>query len=64
VRDNSGKLIFTRIGTKGSANSVKGKPPLSVMVKHANNVKLEFNGQSVDLKDHTSRDGIARLTLQ
>jgi len=64
VRDNSGKLIFTRTGTKGSSSSIKGKPPLTVMVKQANHVKLEFNGQSVDLKGHTNKDGIARLTLQ
>ena len=64
VRDSSGKLIFTRTGAKGSSSSVKGKPPFSVMVKQANNVKLEYNGQSVDLKGHTNRDGIARLTLQ
>ena len=64
VRDNSGKLIFTRIGTKGSSSNVKGKPPLSVMVKQANNVRLEFNGKSVDLRGHANRDGIARLTLQ
>ncbi|MCL2590459.1 MAG: DUF4115 domain-containing protein [Betaproteobacteria bacterium] len=64
VRDNSGRIIFTRTGTKGSSNSVKGKPPFSIMVKQANNVQLEFNGQAVDLKGHTSKDGIARLTLQ
>ncbi len=64
VRDNSGKLIFTRIGTKGSSSSVKGKPPFSVMIKQANNVKLEYNGQSVDLKGHANKDGIARLILQ
>jgi len=64
VRDSSGRLIFTRTGSKGSSNSVKGKPPFSVMVRQANNVELEFNGQAVDLKGHTSRDGIARLILQ
>ncbi|MCL2645277.1 MAG: DUF4115 domain-containing protein [Betaproteobacteria bacterium] len=64
VRDNSGRLILTRTGTKGSSSSVKGKPPFSVMVKQANNVELEFNGQAVDLKEHTNRDGVARLTLQ
>jgi cytoskeleton protein RodZ len=64
VRDSSGKLIFTRTGAKGNSNSVKGKPPFSVMVKQANNVRLEFNGQVVDLKGHTNRDGVARLTLQ
>jgi cytoskeleton protein RodZ len=64
VRDSSGKLIFTRTGAKGSSNSIKGKPPFSVMVKQAGNVRLEFNGQTVDLRGHTNRDGIARLTLQ
>jgi|GEM_PF-564471 len=64
VRDSSGKLIFTRTGTKGSANSVKGKPPFSVMIRQANNMKLEFNGQAVDLKGHTGKDGVARLTLR
>jgi cytoskeleton protein RodZ len=64
VRDSSGKLIFTRTGTKGSSSSVKGKPPFSVMVKQAGNVTLEFDGQVVDLKAHTTRDGVARLILQ
>jgi cytoskeleton protein RodZ len=64
VRDNSGKLIFTRTGAKGTSNSIKGEPPFTVMVKQPNNVRLEFNGESVDLKGHTNRDGIARLTLQ
>jgi len=64
VRDNSGRLIFTRTGAKGSASHVKGKPPLSVMIKQANNVRMEFNGQAVDLREHTSRDGVARLTLE
>jgi cytoskeleton protein RodZ len=64
VRDGSGKLIFTRTGTKGGSNKVTGKPPFKVMVKHPGNVKLEFNGQVVDLKGHTNREGIARLTLQ
>jgi cytoskeleton protein RodZ len=64
VRDSSGKLIFNRSGIKGSTSSVKGTLPLTVMVKQASNVKLEFNGEIVDLKGHTSRDGIARLTLQ
>jgi len=64
VRDSSGKIIFTRTGTKGSSNSIKGKPPFSVTVNNANNVELEFNGQAVDLKEHTSKNGIARLTLQ
>ena len=64
VRDSSGKLIFTRTGIKGSTSSVKGMPPLSIMVKQASSVRLEFNGEMIDLKNHTSRDGIARLTLQ
>jgi len=64
VRDNSGRLIFTRTGVKGSSSNVKGKPPFSVMVKQADNVKLEFKGQVVDLKEHTDRDGVARLTLE
>jgi cytoskeleton protein RodZ len=64
VRDNSEKLIFTRTGAKGSTNSIKGKPPFSVMVMQPNNVKLEFNGEPVDLKGHTGRDGVARLTLE
>jgi cytoskeleton protein RodZ len=63
VRDNSGKLIFTRTGAKGTSNSIKGEPPFSVMVKQPNNVKLEFNGEVVDLKGHI-KDGVARLTLQ
>ncbi|MDR2209415.1 MAG: DUF4115 domain-containing protein [Azoarcus sp.] len=64
VRDNTGKLLFNRTGVKGSSNSVKGNPPLTVRIKHANNVNLEFNGQAVDLKKHTNREGFTRLTLQ
>jgi len=64
VRDRSGKIIFTRTGTKGSISNIKGKPPFTVTVNNANNVKLEFNGQPVDLKGHTKKDGVARLTLE
>ena len=64
VRDSSGKLIFTRTGAKGSSNSVKGKPPFSVVITQANNVTLEFKGQAVDLRKHTDKNGVARLTLQ
>lgn len=64
VSDRSGKLIFTRTGIRGSTNSIKGKPPFSVTVNNANNVGLEFNGKAVDLKGHTGKDGVARLTLK
>jgi cytoskeleton protein RodZ len=64
VRDSSGRLIFARTGAKGSTSSIKGTPPFQVMIKHAKNVELEFNGKEVDLKGHTTRDGVARLVLQ
>ncbi|MDR1854045.1 MAG: helix-turn-helix domain-containing protein [Azoarcus sp.] len=64
VRENGGKVIFTRGVKRGSASSVFGNPPFSVVIRNADKVKLEFNGKPVNLSPHTNRDGIARVTLK
>ena len=66
VRGKNGKIIFSRVGSKGRTYNVQVKDnlPVSLMIKQANKVKLDFNGIPIDLKPHTNREGVARLSLQ
>ena len=64
VRDASGRIVFTRMGVKGRSYSARGKPPFTLKIQQARSVKLEFDGQLIDLEPHINKDGIAHLILQ
>ncbi|MDR3087946.1 MAG: DUF4115 domain-containing protein [Azoarcus sp.] len=66
VRGKNGKIIFSRVGSRGRTYNVQVKDnlPVSLMIKQAGKVKLDFNGIPIDLKPHTNREGVARLSLQ
>lgn len=62
VRDGRGVRIYSQLGAKGSEQTVVGKPPLSVVIGNAANVRMTYNGKPVDLMPHIKVD-VARLTL-
>lgn len=64
VRDASGKTIYMGNGSAGSTRTVQGTPPFSLVVGNADNVSLEYEGRSVDMKPHTRNGGVARLTVE
>ncbi len=63
VRDRDSTVVFEQLNPQGSVRTVRGKPPLSVVIGNASNVTLMFNGKKVDLVPHTRTD-VARLTLE
>jgi cytoskeletal protein RodZ len=62
VKDARGKVLLSRNQPGGSDAEVAGKPPLSVVIGNAADVRLTYNDREVDLEPHT-RVSVARLTL-
>ena len=62
VKDSRGKVLLSRNQPGGSDAEVVGKPPLSVVIGNASDVRLTYNDREVDLEPHT-RVSVARLTL-
>lgn len=63
VRDRNERVLFSQLNPAGSEQRVAGRPPLSVVVGNARNVRLTFNGKPVDLAPHT-RVEVARFILE
>lgn len=63
VRDTSNEIIFSRVNRAGSVQEVLGTPPFKLVVGNSKDVKLEYNGEAVDLARHT-KVSVARLTLK
>jgi len=62
VRDARGRILLSRNQPGGSDAEVSGKPPFSVVIGNAADVRLTYNDREVDLEPHT-RVSVARLTL-
>ena len=63
VRDAEGMALYTGTGQAGSSRTVQGHPPFAIVVGNAGMVTLTRDGQTVDLEPHTSRGGVARLSV-
>lgn len=62
IRDGRGKILLSRINPGGSEAEVVGKPPLSIVVGNAPEVKMYYNDREFDLEPHT-RVAVARFTV-
>ncbi len=62
ITDGKGKLLLSRTHPGGSSTEVTGKPPFTLVIGNAPEVRLQFNGREVDLAPHT-RVAVARFTL-
>jgi cytoskeleton protein RodZ len=62
VKDARGKVLISRSQPGGSDAEVTGKPPLTVVIGNAADVRLTYNDREVDLEPHT-RVSVARLIL-
>lgn len=62
VRDARGEVLLSRTQSAKSRQTLTGTIPLLLRIGNASAVRLQFNGNPVDLTPHT-RLGIARLTL-
>lgn len=63
VDDATGRQIFGDLGRSGRTVTVAGPVPLSLLVGNALAVRVEFDGESVDLEPFTSDQNVARLEL-
>lgn len=63
IKDGDGKNLFNNLRGKGQSVSVKGKPPLSVLIGAADAVgSFKYNGEAFDLAPY-SRKNVVRLSL-
>lgn len=62
VRDSSGRLVHSGMNPAGSSVEVDGKAPFYLVVGNAEQVRVTYKGQAVDLKPYTAVN-VARLTL-
>jgi cytoskeleton protein RodZ len=62
VKDRNGRVLLSRMNAGGTTESVSGPPPLDVVIGNANDVKVTYRGQPVDLAPYM-RQNTARLTL-
>ena len=63
IRDKSRKIVFSQLSRQGNSQVVQGKPPFSLVVGNANQVKIAYNGKPFDLTPHT-RVNVARFKLE
>jgi cytoskeleton protein RodZ len=63
VKDRDGNRIMNQLCKAGTEKSVQGIPPLQLVVGAASGVKVEWNGQPVNIVPFTKVD-VARFTLE
>jgi cytoskeleton protein RodZ len=63
VKDRDGNRIMNQLVKAGTEKSVQGEAPLQLVVGAASGVKVEWNGQPVDIVPFTKVD-VARLSLE
>jgi cytoskeleton protein RodZ len=64
VKDAKGKRVFSQTSPGNTEKTIYGRPPFSLTIGNAVNVKLVYNAEPVDLMPYTSKHGgVARLSL-
>jgi len=63
VKDTSGAVIFSQLNDQGVERTVKGRPPLTLVIGNAHAVRVSYRDRPVDLAPHTRVD-VARLVLE
>lgn len=63
VTDKNGKLVYEKLSQNGAQESVTAIPPLTVVIGNANDTKVQYAGQAIDLSPNT-KNNVARITLE
>ena len=63
VRDGRGQIIVADNNPAGSQREVEGQPPFALVVGNATQVRLEYQGRTIDLAPH-SKGEVARLNVE
>jgi cytoskeleton protein RodZ len=62
IRDSSDRMLVSSLNPPGSERVVRGKPPYSLVIGNASNVRVTYDDKLIDLAPHTRQD-VARLTI-
>ncbi len=63
VYDASGQRLFYDVGAASSAHTVKGPPPMRVVLGNASGVALEYNGRPAPVPSAVMPDGSVRFVI-
>jgi len=63
IKEQDGKTLMSQLNSPGTRSLVVGRPPLSLVIGNAADVRLVYNDKPVDLKPYIQIE-VARLTLK
>jgi len=63
IKEQDGKTLMSQLNSPGTRRVVVGRPPLSLVIGNAADVRLVYNDKPVDLKPYIQIE-VARLTLK
>ena len=63
IREQDGKTLMSQLNAPGTRSVVVGRPPLSLVIGNAADVRLLYNDKPIDLKPYIQIE-VARLTLK
>jgi cytoskeleton protein RodZ len=63
IREQDGKMLMSQLHAPGTRSVVVGRPPLSLVIGNAADVRLVYNDKPIDLKPYIQIE-VARLTLK
>lgn len=63
IKDAQGKVLLSRLNSRGTEAEVAGRPPLTVIVGNAPEVEMVSDGREFPLEPHT-KVAVARFTLE
>jgi cytoskeleton protein RodZ len=62
IKDAADRMLVSSLNPPGSERVVRGKPPYSLVIGNASNVRVFYDDKPIDLAPHTRQD-VARLTV-
>lgn len=63
IREQDGRMLMSQLNSPGTRSVVVGRPPLSLVIGNAADVRLVYNDKPIDLKPYIQIE-VARLTLK
>lgn len=62
IKDSADRMLVSSLNPPGSERVVRGRPPYSLVIGNAANVRVFYDDKVIDLAPHTRQD-VARLTV-
>jgi cytoskeleton protein RodZ len=62
IKDSGDRMLVSSLNPPGSERVVRGRPPYTLVIGNASNVRITYDDKPIDLAPHTRRD-VARFTL-